>query len=685
MRKFILLTIATLAVALPASATQVILNTAGDLHSKLTDKSVTSVVIRGTMDARDFKYIADNLDQLTSINLADVTIEAYSSSTPLIGDQLAYEAGVIPATSFFGKPLTSVTLPARLQAVGYAAFAGCKGLVSITLPPSLDSIGSYAFSGTGLTAITIPEQVTRVGKGAFSHCASLTTMSQANGIVGDFAFLGDTKLTSVTLGSGITAIGAGAFSGCSALTTVDLSQLTQLESIGDEAFVNTAITGINAAKSSRLATVGNYAFASTQVASAALGSSVNAIGEGAFYGDKKLTSFNTPASETSVGDAAFASTGLSGTLTMGPEVTTVGDYAYYNVDGVTAITIPPMVSHIGTKAMAGMTGLTLIDARPATVPELGDSVWAGVDQPSVELDAPSPDYGTAEQWKEFKFYQTYVKGDVNGDALVNVSDVATVISNILGQNPSPFNSYAADCNGDGVINVTDVTAIVNLILTGTTTTVKKPGMVNTDDVVRIPNFSINPGETRTIDIDLNNEQGYAAMQCDLHLPAGLTIVEGSLQATRRSAPFTFMSRVQPGGALRIVGFNMGNVAFSGNEGAVLHLTVKADAELLNSATIEVDNVVLATSTGQAFYPGDTQALVSSTSGVDDMNVAGVKVYTRGGSLVIDASEACTAQLVAMNGTYVNLKVEAGHNEYEDFNTGFYIVRLQGKSYKVAIK
>jgi hypothetical protein len=55
-------------------------------------------------------------------------------------------------------------------------------------------------------------------------------------------------------------------------------------------------------------------------------------------------------------------------------------------------------------------------------------------------------------------------GDANGDLSVNVLDIVSVVSYILGENPQPFIFAAADINNDSTINVLDVVGIVNIIL-----------------------------------------------------------------------------------------------------------------------------------------------------------------------------------------------------------------------------
>nr|MDA3818749.1 S8 family serine peptidase [Prolixibacteraceae bacterium] len=59
---------------------------------------------------------------------------------------------------------------------------------------------------------------------------------------------------------------------------------------------------------------------------------------------------------------------------------------------------------------------------------------------------------------------TAATGDANGDLLVNVSDIVTVVSYILENNPQPFIFDAGDVNGDETINVLDIVALVNLIM-----------------------------------------------------------------------------------------------------------------------------------------------------------------------------------------------------------------------------
>ena len=168
-------------------------------------------------------------------------------------------------------------------------------------------------------------------------------------------------------------------------------------------------------------------------------------------------------------DAALTSVSLSGSLASlpplalaasdkitevdlsGTAVDTIGDYALYNLSQVRQLTIPATAEYIGTRAMVGMTGLEQIYALATRVPELGDQVWLGVNQPSVVLKVPAGSrdyYLSADQWRYFSVQSSGVPGDANGDGDVSVTDVLITVDYVLGKNPAGFIFANANVNGD---------------------------------------------------------------------------------------------------------------------------------------------------------------------------------------------------------------------------------------------
>jgi hypothetical protein len=59
-----------------------------------------------------------------------------------------------------------------------------------------------------------------------------------------------------------------------------------------------------------------------------------------------------------------------------------------------------------------------------------------------------------------------IKGDVNGDGKVDMSDVTDLVQYILGNPSEDFNTDAADVNGDGEIGMPDVMFIIQYTING---------------------------------------------------------------------------------------------------------------------------------------------------------------------------------------------------------------------------
>ena len=61
------------------------------------------------------------------------------------------------------------------------------------------------------------------------------------------------------------------------------------------------------------------------------------------------------------------------------------------------------------------------------------------------------------------FNGAFIQGDVNGDGVVTIADVTSLVNIILGKASAPA-SGVADVNGDNAVTIADVTSLVNIIL-----------------------------------------------------------------------------------------------------------------------------------------------------------------------------------------------------------------------------
>ena len=659
MRKFFSFLLFAAAVALTSHAVTVN-NTAGQLSEKVTNHQLTQLTVIGTMDARDFLFITDKLNELTSIDLSQVTITAISEEKPLYSTVTVYRANEIPRTAFFGKKLTSVTLPANLESVGFAAFAGCDLLRSVTLPASVARLDDYAFAGSGLTSVVVPETVASMGKGVFARCPNLTSATVQGAMLGDFCFLGDTNLSQVTLGPSVSYILKAVFSGCTSLTTINIDPACRINRIDDEAFINSGLASINL-ENLGIGTIGDWAFAQTQLSSMQLPNGMTQLGEGALAHNPLLASVVLPGARKNGSTGRFAPSSPRHTIEnikdytfAGDEalnagemlregVNTIGNYALYNVcHEMDTMRLPSTLSYLGDYAMAGMIGMQTLKTDAEQVPALGTEVWAGVNQSSVPLFAPTDEsteqYKAADQWMNFFFKDpqpAVMPGDVNGDNAISMDDLTALINYLLTNDPTGINMQGADVDGNTEISMDDLTVLINMLLTGSSS---KSGDFRfglpasygyTDDQFALKSLAIAPGETRTLDIALDNvEHAYTAFQCMVELPKGLKL--NSVKGVSRGVEHSFfMMPFAQENAYSLIGASLGMATFDGNEGNVMRFTITADEGFdAREAAITLADVILVTKRNEVYVANNAYAMVNDNTGVENINadkqVAGVR-------------------------------------------------------------
>jgi hypothetical protein len=448
------------------------------------------------------------------------------------------------------------------------------------------------------------------------------------------------------------------FNGCTALQTIDIDPACRISRIDEEAFINSGLEQIDIT-SMGVGTIGDWALAQTQLSNITLPDGMTDLGVGALSHNLQLNSVLFPGmghaadpagrgdgldngslrapshkrTLTEVKDYTFAGDGQLNPGSMLKEgVERIGDFAFYNVSQeIDTMRLPSTIEYLGERAMAGMIGMKVLKTGATTVPELGNEVWAGVDQPSVLLLPPDEEstelYKVADQWMYFFFQKPFMVGDVNGDGVVNVSDVTALIAFILG-NDVVINEQAADMSGDGTLNVADVTQLISYILNGGA---KMP--VNkirdsiirhskaTSDVLALPTVAIKAGQTRSVEVALNNEEhNYTAMQIVVVLPEGLTLdgVEGVDRGSQHQ--FSLLRHETEENVYILMGVSMDLAQFAGSEGNIMRLTLTADEDFnAQDAEVILSDILLVTPSQETYLANEAKAKVNDQTGIEQVN------------------------------------------------------------------
>lgn len=230
--------------------------TAGDLKAKFGGQlaTITSITLSGTIDARDFKTMRDEMPALTDIDLSGVTIAAYSGTEGTDNNYGMYAANCIPIYAFHNyntgqskTVLRSIVLPLSVTSIGSSAFYGCINLNSINIPSSVKFIRNLAFySCTGLAIINIPASVNLIDNTAFNNCSGMITVDENNKFYSaiDGALFNKnqtilikcpvSKKGEFTIPSSVSTIQNSAFADCNRLLEVTIP--SSVNSIGGNAF-----------------------------------------------------------------------------------------------------------------------------------------------------------------------------------------------------------------------------------------------------------------------------------------------------------------------------------------------------------------------------------------------------------------------------------------------------------------
>ena len=220
----------------------------------------------------------------------------------------------------------------------------------------------------------------------------------------------------------------------------------------------------------------------------------------------------------------------------------------------------------------------------------------------------------------------YHSGDANGDGYVDDVDYAITVRYILAQNPTNFVFNAADMSGDGRINITDLPMIVNAAMAydfGTyNAPLRAPAQASANNKMYVNDFDLAGNATKTLNIVLDNATAFNAVQCDIEVPDGLTIVEQTdewgdlayaLPVSSRMNNHDTWTDLTGSGNVRLIIANSNNNALKGTSGAVANFKVRSAAGFSGEHELVLKNIVCADANAVRYALPDAVCLINHSA------------------------------------------------------------------------
>jgi cell division GTPase FtsZ len=108
--------------------------------------------------------------------------------------------------------------------------------------------------------------------------------------------------------------------------------------------------------------------------------------------------------------------------------------------------------------------IALFNEYEAVVDQVKTLVGASASLPVYPSDTDN-DVSLRAAIDRLKKYAENYKGDVNGDGVVDVADIASIIDIMAGNGQSSMGSgqQSADVNGDGTVDVADIAMVISIM------------------------------------------------------------------------------------------------------------------------------------------------------------------------------------------------------------------------------
>ena len=658
-------------------------------------------------------YIPDNI---TSVNMWGVR-----GCTSLKSVRFSEALSQISDYGFSGcTSLDNVALPASMTSIADNSFSGCTSLRKLDLGTSLRIIGPSAFQNcTALEGFEMPETLEGLGVESFAGCTSLPYVEVKGEIssVGKQSFQGCTGLTWISLSENVSSLGENSFDGCTNIKYVK-SYATSPIPAGLANFLEDVVAN------GTLFVPASYVSRYKRSATWKDWGNIKAMAEGVFLStvtlnqkDAHLKAGETLTLEATVGpddainkkvdwksdDEAVATVSAEGVVTAhAVGQTTIRAIANDGGGAKAACNItvtPTMVASIAlssesleirknrqvqlsaTVAPANATDTRFVwsstNEAVATVSEEG--IVSAIAPGDAVIKAASQDGSKVEASCQVKVLPV-LRGDSNDDDEVNVVDAVNTINYILNKVTGKFSFEAADVNNDGRISVSDVSGTAAIVMQQSLDTKADVAMVKARIDLNAPAADclvLSQNGRKNIDVSLDNNGLYSAMQTDIVLPNNVSEVTVDLNDAVSATHLLTYAKVNAH-TWRVMVYSLSNTSFiDGNS----IFTLSSD-KAMNAADIQIHNTIVSDAEATGYRPAFRVADPTSISSVDADN-SPVQVVS--GGIVIRGSIDTPVCVYTVSGILVKSFSLASEEVKIELPNGVYLVNMNNRITKTTIK
>ena len=272
---------------------------------------------------------------------------------------------------------------------------------------------------------------------------------------------------------------------------------------------------------------------------------------------------------------------------------------------ITALATRIMVSSSRNAAFQGNEGTVMYIYLKAN--EGLTAGMYGIDLKNIILSTTSGEMIEAPNVKINVGVAAYHSGDANGDGYIDDADYVITASYIMANNPSNFIFNAADMSGDGRVYVNDLPLIIDAAMAfdfGDSSQAPNHSLAtaaaSVNNSLYVDDFNVSANETKTLSLKLDNVNSFSAVQCDINLPQGMTIVEQTdewgdptyaVLVSTRSNDHDAWTDITGRGDVRVIITNSNNKNIKGGSGALAKFKVKANANFSGEHELVIKNIV----------------------------------------------------------------------------------------------